>query len=370
MKLLSLEFEDKQTGWKLAKMDFNPDMNLLVGVSGSGKTKILKAIETLQGVATDARKYLNYGIKWNATIGDGDDSKYTWQGEYSTKSFSAVTNDAPYISSEEISKDGTTILFRKGTRLSLNDKEIPSVSPQFSSPLIFSGDLNVGKINRFFASVIINQLYKIHHVFAAPTSEVLAATSLVKSKKDLLASKYPTPLKLILAKYVAKDLFDKIEQIFRSIFQTFEYFDVSSEANPSGTFNVLLMKEKGITEPIKPSDFSSGMNRALHIIADSVLSEENDVVLIDEFEASLGVNCLDEITDHVVSDSLNRQYIVTSHHPYIINNIPTECWKIITRKGSVVIAHEALDFDIGGRSRQDAFSQLISSDSYREGISA
>jgi hypothetical protein len=43
MKILELAYEDKATGWKLNPVQFS-DLNLLVGVSGVGKTKILKAI--------------------------------------------------------------------------------------------------------------------------------------------------------------------------------------------------------------------------------------------------------------------------------------------------------------------------------------
>ena len=49
MKILELSYEDKATGWKLNPVQFS-DLNLLVGVSGVGKTKILKAILNIKKI--------------------------------------------------------------------------------------------------------------------------------------------------------------------------------------------------------------------------------------------------------------------------------------------------------------------------------
>ena len=50
MRIEQLEYWDKDTGWKLARTSFFPDLTLLVRVSGVGKTKILKAIRTLKRI--------------------------------------------------------------------------------------------------------------------------------------------------------------------------------------------------------------------------------------------------------------------------------------------------------------------------------
>jgi hypothetical protein len=51
------------------------------------------------------------------------------------------------------------------------------------------------------------------------------------------------------------------------------------------------------------------------------------------------------------------QFIATSHHPYIINNIPYEYWKIVTRKGGHISIRNASDYNLG-KSKQEAFLQL------------
>jgi len=102
-------------------------------------------------------------------------------------------------------------------------------------------------------------------------------------------------------------------------------------------------------------------------IAELYLCADGTVILIDEFENSLGINCIDEVTRSIVSSRRSLQFIITSHHPYIINNINFKNWKLITRKAGVVKSYDATRF-ISGESKHQAFTQLINLDEYVEGI--
>ena len=78
MKILELAYEDKATGWKLNPVQFS-DLNLLVGVSGVGKTKILKAILKIKAIA----KGFHYrGVKWSIRFLTIDQVEYQWEGEF------------------------------------------------------------------------------------------------------------------------------------------------------------------------------------------------------------------------------------------------------------------------------------------------
>jgi len=110
------------------------------------------------------------------------------------------------------------------------------------------------------------------------------------------------------------------------------------------------------------------MLKTFMLISELYLSVEGIVILIDEFENSLGVNCINIISDLILGNR-KLQFIITSHHPYIINKVGMEHWKIVTRKGGVVTAKDAKDFGLG-KSRHEAFMQLINLDEYNEGISA
>lgn len=122
-------------------------------------------------------------------------------------------------------------------------------------------------------------------------------------------------------------------------------------------YTVLYIKEKGFSSWIKQSNISSGMLKTLMYISELYLSPKGSVMLIDEFENSLGVNCLDSMTE-IVTDNKDLQFILTSHHPYIINNISPKHWKIVTRQGGVVQVKDPQELGIS-KSREKAFIDLI-----------
>ena len=109
------------------------------------------------------------------------------------------------------------------------------------------------------------------------------------------------------------------------------------------------------------------MYRTLFHIAELYLCADGTIVLIDEFENSLGINCIDDITDSIVTYTGDLQFIITSHHPYIINNISLDNWKVIFRKAGVVKNYNATQLNIG-KSKHEAFTQLINLDMYSDGV--
>jgi Fe-S cluster assembly ATPase SufC len=131
---------------------------------------------------------------------------------------------------------------------------------------------------------------------------------------------------------------------------------------------IIKFKEKDIDNWIGLPNISSGMLKTLMHIAELYLLPDDSVVLIDEFENSLGVNCLDEVTANILNqESGKQQFIITSHHPYVINNIDPEYWKLVTRKGNVVQVRDSSEFDLGA-SKHSAFTKLMNLDEYEGGI--
>lgn len=108
------------------------------------------------------------------------------------------------------------------------------------------------------------------------------------------------------------------------------------------------------------------MYRSLIHIAEMYLCADGTVFLIDEFENSLGINCINDLTQEMLESDRELQFIITSHHPYIINNIDFKYWKLVTRNGSIVKTREINDF-IKGQSSHDRFMQLIQLSQYKTG---
>jgi hypothetical protein len=176
--------------------------------------------------------------------------------------------------------------------------------------------------------------------------------------------------------------FDLLKDRFRETFPTVEDIRIdvvkASLNNTSVTSELAaLIKEKGTKGWIPLHLISTGMRRSLILLFEIGLLPDT-VFLLDDFENGLGVNCIDQVTDFILDPPLDdriksgnvQQIIVTSHHPYIINHIPMENWRVVTRHGSVVRAVAPEDIPgLRGDSRHEAFLRLLNTGEYRHGIS-
>ncbi len=108
------------------------------------------------------------------------------------------------------------------------------------------------------------------------------------------------------------------------------------------------------------------MVRTLKHLSEIYLCAEGTVFLIDEFENSLGINCINEIMSDILNSGRQLQFIITSHHPYIINSIKYTDWKLVTRNANMINTHNVEKFNIG-KSKHDAFMQLIQLEEYQTG---
>ncbi|MFM7884894.1 MAG: hypothetical protein ACKO8H_24810, partial [Microcystis panniformis] len=82
MKLLRLSYQDLASGLSIDSCEFFPDLNLLVGISGAGKTSILKAISNLKRIANG--ESIN-GVKWDVELLTNDHVRYHWLGEFEVR---------------------------------------------------------------------------------------------------------------------------------------------------------------------------------------------------------------------------------------------------------------------------------------------
>jgi len=148
------------------------------------------------------------------------------------------------------------------------------------------------------------------------------------------------------------EIFPQVENIKIEPLETDDVLKKISDNVP-----VIYIKQKAVHKWIREDRMSSGMLRTIIHISEIFLANEGSVILIDEFENSLGINCIDILTDDLIHENKTLQFIATSHHPYIINNIPYEYWKIVTRQGGHISICNASDYHLG-KSKQDAFIQL------------
>ena len=372
MKIKKVAFWDNLREWRFEPIYFS-NLALLVGVSGVGKTQILKSILSLQQIANGAS--LN-GLGWDITFATLNNIEYRWQGEFETKeNLTFILNDDGEtnefrIVSENLFRDGNAVVQRTPNEIILKGKTTPKLSPFQSVVEILKQEEDISPVQQCFNRIIysdnstsFNEIYRMPlRVTSRYFNKDLGLETVQRSGMSIM-------LKLALIARHYPSVFNRIKFQFKAIFPQVEDLkieELEDKNNSSCCYLPIQMKEKNVNNWIFQDNISSGMLKTLVYISELYLLPEGRVILIDEVEYSLGINCMDVVTMWMVENS-NIQFILTSHHPYIINNIGMEHWKIVTRQGGVVTAIDAKDLNLG-KSRHQAFTQLINLEEYSEGI--
>lgn len=378
MRIKSIKYENTVQEWGFDKIDFF-DLTLLVGVSGVGKTQILRSIYSLQRIANGSSEN---GVKWEIEFQTLMGNIFIWQGEFenikTTNEFipdfvqDESEKNKPKIIFEELKGSSSTIIRRSSDSFLFDNKEMPKLNSSESALNILKEENQIKEIFESFKLIILrDHTQKEGLRFSGLSIEKL------KRKYDsfgkIKESDLDTFHKLALTYEVSKETFSEISNRFIEVFPQVENIKIEPvRDNEFSNFvfeaTVIQIKEVGVNKWIPHNRMSSGMLRTLLHIAEMYLWNDGTVILIDEFENSLGLNCIDVLTEDLLYDDSNIQFIATSHHPYIINKIPFDNWKIVTRKGSTIKTFDAKDFDLGN-SHHDRFLSLINHPFYKQGIS-
>lgn len=391
MKIKKLEYHDQKYQWKLEPVEFSENINLFVGVSGSGKTRILRAINNLKSIVKgDSFE----GVTWNVSFLTSDNIKYHWSGEFAEKENTdffysdSEEKDKFKIISETLQCNDTTIFERKKDEIIFNGNKMPKLSPFESVIKLLKQEDTIFPINKEWDKLILtdleNQFFRYALYAKGLDSEMEKSKEKLKKNNlsflELKELDIPSIVnKLILISKLFPEKFAEIKNIFTTIFPNVSDIKIETDKDLSQPIleeeesiseyrlknnlfilkhqedSIFRIKEKGCETWIE--NISSGMLKTLIYLTEIYTSPDNSVILIDEFENSLGVNCMDSVTD-LILEREDLQFILTSHHPYVINNIGPAYWKIVTRQGGLVTVKNAEDFHIS-KSRQKAFIDLI-----------
>ncbi len=378
MKLISFAYKNSEQEWEFEKMTFF-DLTLLVGVSGVGKTQVLSSIHAMKRIAKGSSFD---GVKWELEFETIKGNKYVWSGEFENLKNEEIlsnfdddedkTKKKPKIIFEKILMNDSIIVQRSVNSFLFDNSEMPKLSSTESAISILKEEDLIKDIYDGFQLIILrDHTQKEGITFSRFNIEKLKQK--YQTFQQIKESDLDTLNKLALVYDISHETFDLIKERFIEIFPQVE--DIKVEPIKDNEFlnftfeaTVVQIKEKGVNKWIPHTRMSSGMVRTLFHIAEMYLWSAGTVILIDEFENSLGLNCIDVLTEDLVYDENKIQFIATSHHPYIINKIPYECWKIVTRRGSKIKAFDAKDFDFG-KSHHDRFMNLINHPFYKDGIS-
>lgn len=371
MKLKKLFFKNHITGWCLKEVNFGP-LTLLVGASGVGKTQTLKAISQLSRIAAG---YSMNGCEWRVEFEESG-LQYVWAGQF------GVSNDTPdSIDGEEprhtivkeslvVGADETEIFTRDAEELQYHGIPTVKLDPTKSAVELLKEQPDITPVRNGFKKINWLKMETSGYMFFS--SKMFDHTEPSRTFEDIKLRKQRRPIdNLFLIMRYAPDVFADIKETFTDIFPLVEDIDYDIRAirtiSEEKVRPVLKIKEKDVDTWIQYPNISAGMYRTLSQIVALKLADDGDVILIDEFENGLGINCIDKLAEMAQDPDVNVQIIMTSHHPYIINSIPFRAWRIVSRSGSDVTVNTADELRIGKSSKHDAFMQLIQTTAYRTG---
>jgi ABC-type dipeptide/oligopeptide/nickel transport system ATPase component len=382
MKISKFQFEDKSLEWRLEELSLKK-LTLLVGASGVGKTQILRSLMGLKEITEGTS--IN-GAAWFIEFETLGKQKYVWQGEFENKGVSIFLDsedddeedkkNKPKIVFEKLFLDDTLIVDRTSDKILFNRQPTIKLSQQESVLSLLKEEELVKPAH--------DSLKKLH--FADHSNSVnagrgfsfsfLNANKLTKkysSLKKVQESELETPLKLFFLSKVDKKTFAIIKQRFIDIFPQVEDIKIAPIETKDKEmpdflkdYPFIQIKEKSVKNWINQNRISSGMFRTLMQLSELYLCAEGTIFLIDEFENSLGINCINEITNDILASRRQLQFILTSHHPYIIDAISFNNWKLVTRNAGIIKTHNIDKFNIGS-SKHSAFMQLLQLEEYQTG---
>lgn len=374
MKIKWLEYENFETHLKIDRIDFRKDLTLLVGVSGAGKTQILTALLWLCALALNRK---NHRGDFNADASMGklcfelDGEEYIWTCELGPKEKSIFNEEGMKCSfkKESLQCEGKILFSRDEGEIRLLEYERIPEPKQDESML-----------SQYVMEPQLRSIYQALGHSLLMDTELVAYTYLkiegfqvflreLKAKKlrildmsedelrEFMAYMHVTKKLYILHTYYEKSdacrnmylaFFDNLKEIFPEI------EDIGfTKQNKDECAIYIKHKEQRIWQ----IDISNGIMKSLYFLIQMITIPRNWVICMDEFENGLGVNCIDVLVDLLMNERPDLQFIITSHHPKILNGIEAAYWKIIERHRHEISSKEPKSCGINGTTHE-AYDQL------------
>ena len=385
------QYENLATGWKLEPVEFGA-LNLLVGPSGVGKTRILQSLLDAQKVAFNGLQGQVSGA-WTLDL-EHQGRVMSWKarthietllspGDHRAKpDWTRAPRDLNVrFEIEVLTLDGRTIVNRDAENFEYNGAAIPSLDESQSALTLLGSE---EESLRPFRAALRSWVVPYGDPFVALGGFATiqdASRVLARVDSDLEALRNEVELLSFLKLFVLQerhpDLFRDLVDDFREIFPMVEeiklgpssVFDVDPRVDPALRANAIWvgLRETGVTNWVLNPEFSAGMAKTLRLLIEIFLAPPGAVLFLDELENSLGINCLPQIQQHLLRGEF--QVLITSHHPKVINKVPFDSWKLVTRHGSLVKVVDAAAIPaLQTASPLEKFTQLLNAKEYEEAI--
>lgn len=363
-----LEFEYRGTSdpaWHITRTTFQRELNLFVGASGAGKTRIMTILFNVGTFVAQGSPAFFEGI-WSLVF-ESEGKTYFWNYE----GYKSSTGNN--IKKEQLVKEGKVLAERTEQGLFFDNNKMPKLAEDISVITLFKAEDQISAAHRAFEKMMRrsfsgDELDK-SFAFASLPKNLVDTVKANAGKVDQSFIDIPIQLRLYLLKEFQSDKFNQIKDQFLRVFPSIESLEIKKLAEGKipfvGEAPALVLRERGGNAEFLGNDISSGMRKVLLIITDIVSTTPDFLHIIDEYENSLGINAIDFLPPFIAECGEKKQFLVTSHHPYLINAIPVKSWLICQRKGLEITVHMGKDLeDRYGKSRHQRFIQLINDPIY------
>jgi hypothetical protein len=349
--------------------------NLLVGDSATGKTRFMNGIVNFFRLLVADR--IMYRGDWDVDF-EILGTKYNYK--LKTAGNELAPNELLILFEDLINLENNMSLFhRDENKILWQNKSLPKLSSDKTCFSLLKEEDLIKPLFQNLGNIVSRKFYgdELSKNFALGAMLPDIEKALINSKniQRLAIEEIDFHNKLNILKKIDANGFTKVIDLIKTAFPFIEKADVLniSQAIPAFTVPiqtpVFCVKEKNVLKWIPCNDISSGMQKLFLLILDTYLLRDIGILFIDEYENSLGINAINFLPDLINSISDNCQFIITSHHPYIINTIPIEAWKVFHRKGTNVTITPGKDLkEKYSKSKQEYFIQLINDPLYKGGV--
>ena len=362
-----------QDRWDFSEIELGR-INLLVGDTATGKTRFLNTVFNITSFVTSDKFMNGY---WDMTFRQSG-SIYRWEIETGGKKGeeSRIVREKLWIV-----EDGseTQIIDRSVDHFAFKGKDLPKLPAQTTSISLLKEEDDIGPIYEGFGRITRRRFFR-DELMQLSTLISIPATLIDKFRsKPLLRNLYDANLALNVNIFILSVVFPKIFNAIRKHLKSAfpfiadsavkDWSDVAKPVEVPGEIPVFCIREKQSNKWIPLPELSSGMQKVLLILTDTHMLPDEAIYMIDEYENSLGISAIDFFPGFLLGLEKEIQFFVTSHHPYIINEIPPRNWYIFHRKGTSVSIKYGQELEARfGKSKQKAFIQLINDPFYVKGV--
>ena len=311
-------------------------INLLVGASGSGKTIFLKTLFEFSNAVSKGSPFFSAG-KWNIEVLSGS-NRYKWLYDSFDQRGAKKVVQRENLKLYDSKGDEQTIIDRTPDEFKFQGNVLPKLQSDVPSVTLLKEEPLIQPLYHVFSHMQRRSFHdaglRDANVLQNVPAEIVNRLMEHPSLEQIFALDLAVSAKMFLLERVYPKLYQDALKFFIEVFPFIQEGKIQFVAGPRSPLPtgeplpLFTIKEKGVERWLPLAELSSGMQKVLLIITDILTLPGDCVYIIDEYENSLGVNAIDFLPSFLIDHAGNNKFFITTHHPYLINNMPMKTWRI------------------------------------------